>query len=141
MDQDTGPPFAVRVNGLLDPTVSAMLFVETLSVPAVGADGDEPAPPLLDPPPALALALALAVGAGSEAEAVGVVTGALLAGEPPLPELGVVALPVGADCVALPVGADCDTLPVRVGDDEGDGDARGFAMAGVVPDGFAWPGL
>jgi hypothetical protein len=128
MDQDTGPPFAVRVNELLDPTVSAMLFVETLSVPSVGADGDEPAPPLLDPPPTLALA----VGAGAEGEAVGVVTGALLAGEPPLPGLGV---------VALPVGVDCDTLSVRVEDDEGDGDARGFVGAGVVPDGFAWPGL
>jgi hypothetical protein len=116
MDQDTGPPSAVRVNELLDPTVSAMLFVETLSVPSVGADGDESAPPLSEPPPA---AVPVEV----------VVTGALLADEPPLPELGV---------VALPVGVDCDTLSVR---DEGDGDAEGFVVARVVPDGFAWPGL
>ena len=113
MDQDTGPPSAVRVNELLDPTVSAMLFVETLSVPSVGADGDEPAPPLPEPPAAAVPVPVEVVGAG-----------ALLADEPPLPELGV---------VALPVGVDCDTLPVR---DEGDGDAEG-----VVPDGFAWPGL
>src|ERR1700761_4924746 len=112
MDQYTGPPFAVRVNELLDPTVSAMLFVETLSVPSVGADGDEPAPPLLDPP-AVPVPV-LTVGAGAEGEPVGVATGALLAGEPPLPGLGV---------VALPVGVDCDTLPVRVEGDEGDGDA------------------
>lgn len=118
MDQCTGLPFAVRVNELLDPTVSAMLFVETLSVPLVGADGEEPAPPLLDPPPAPAPGSA--VGAGAEGEAVGVVTGALLAGEPPLPRLGVVALPVG---------------------DERDGDAGGFVVAGVVPDGVAWAGL
>src|ERR1700761_47894 len=114
MDQYTGPPFAVRVNELLDPTVSAMLFVETLSVPSVGADGDEPAPPLLDPPAVPVPVPVLTVGAGAEGEAVGVVTGALLAGEPPLPGLGV---------VALPVGVDCDTLPVRVEGDEGDGDA------------------
>ena len=130
MDQDTGPPSAVRVNELLDPTVSAMLFVETLSVPSVGADGDEPAPLLPEPPPAVVPVEV--VGAGVEGEAVGVVTGALLAGELPLPGLGV---------VALPVGVDCDTLSVRVEDDEGDGDARGFVGAGVVPDGFAWPGL
>lgn len=116
MDQCTGPPFAVRVNELLDPTVSAMLFVETLSVPLVGADGEEPAPPLLDPPPVSVSA----VGVGAEGEAVGVVTGALLAGEPPLPGLDVVALPVGV---------------------ERDGDAGGFVVAGVVPDGVAWAGL
>jgi hypothetical protein len=120
MDQDTGPPSAVRVNELLDPTVSAMLFVETLSVPSVGADGDESAPPLAEPPLA---AVPVPV------EVVGVATGALLADEPPLSELGV---------VALPVGVDCDTLSVR---DEGDGDAEGFVVAGVAPDGFAWPGL
>ena len=131
MDQDTGPPSAVRVNELLDPTVSAMLCVETLSVPWVGADGDEPAPPLPErPPTAVPVPVEVEVaGAGVEGEAVGVVTRALLADEPPLPELGV---------VALPVGVDCDTLSVR---DEGDGDAEGFVVAGVVPDGFAWPGL
>ena len=79
MDQDTGPPSAVRVNELLYPTVSGMLFVETLSVPSVGADVDEPAPPLVDPPPALVPG----VDAVAEREAVGVVAGALLAGEPP----------------------------------------------------------
>jgi hypothetical protein len=129
MDQDTGPPSAVRVNELLDPTVSAMLFVEALSVPSVGADGDESAPPLPEPPSAAVPLPVEVVGAGVEGEAVGVVTGALLADEPPLPELGV---------VPLPVGVDCDTLSVR---DEGDGDAEGFVVAGVVPDGFAWPGL
>lgn len=123
MDQDTGPPSAVRVSELLDPTVSAMLLVETLSVPSVGADGDESAPPLPEPPSA-AVPVEV-VGAEVEGEAVGVVTGALLADEPPLPELGV---------VALPVGVDCDALSVR---DEGDGDAEGFVVAG----GFAWPGL
>ena len=129
MDQDTGPPSAVRVNELLDPTLSGMLFVETLSVPSVGADDDESAPPLPEPPSAAVPVPVKVVGAGVEGEAVGVVTGALLTDEPPLPELGV---------VTLPVGVDCDTLSVR---DEGDGDAEGFVVAGVVPDGFAWPGL
>ena len=117
MDHCTGPPFAVRVNEPLDPTVSATLLVETLSVPSVGADGEEPPPPPVS-----------AAGAGVEGEAVGVVTGALLADEPPLPEPGV---------VALPAGVDCDTLSVRGKDDERDGDAGGFVAAGVAPDGFA----
>ena len=79
MDQLTSPPFAVRVNEPLDPNDSAMLSVETLSVPSVGADVDEPAPPLVDPPPALVLG----GDAVAEGEAVGVVAGALPAGEPP----------------------------------------------------------
>jgi hypothetical protein len=116
MDQSTGPPFAVKVNELLDPTASAMLLVETLSVPSVGATVDEPPPPLVDP----------SLGAGEEGEAVGVATGALLAGEPPLPRLGAAA------------GVDRATLSVR---DEGDSDAGGFVVAGVGPDGFAWSAL
>ena len=119
MDQSTGPPFAVKVNELLDPTASAMLLVETLSVPSAGATVDEPPPPLVDP----------SLGAGEEGETVGVATGALLAGEPPLPRLGVVALAAGVDRA---------TLSVR---DEGDSDAAGFVVAGVVPDGFACSAL
>lgn len=125
MDQLTGPPFAVRVNEPLDPTVSAMLFDETLSVPSVSAGADEPPPSLVDPPPVPVLVPA--VGARAEREGVGVVADALLAGEPPLPRLGVVALPAGADRDPLSVGAEGN---------EGDGDAGGF-----VPDGFAWAAL
>jgi hypothetical protein len=115
MDQSTGPPFAVKVNELLDPTASAMLLVETLSVPAAGATADEPPPPLVDP----------ALGAGEEGET----AGALLAGEPPLPRLGAAALAAGVDLA---------TLSVR---DEGDSGAGGFVVAGVGPDGFAWSAL
>ena len=57
---------------------------------------------------------------------------ALLAGKPPLPRLGVVPLPAGADHYLLPVGVEGN---------EGDGDAGGFVVAGVVPDGFAWAAL
>jgi hypothetical protein len=128
MDQLTGPPFAVRVKEPLDPTVSAMLFDETLSVPSVGAGADEPPPSLVDPPPVPVPA----VGARAEREGVGVVADALLAGEPPLPRLGV---------VALPAGADRDPLWVGVEGNEGDGDAGAFVVAGVVPGGFAWAAL
>jgi hypothetical protein len=130
MDQATGPPLAVKVNELLDPTASAMLFVETLSVPSVGATADEPPPPLVDP--SLAPVPLPTVGAGEEGETVGVATGALLAGEPPLPRPGVVALAVGVDRA---------TLSVRVEGDEDDSDAGGFVVAGVGPDGFAWTAL
>jgi hypothetical protein len=50
MDQSTGPPLAVRVNEAVLPTASVMLFVLTLSVPAV-ACGDEVGALLLEPVP------------------------------------------------------------------------------------------
>lgn len=133
MDQLTGPPFAVRVNEPLDPNVSAMLFVETLSVPSAGADADEPPPLLVDPPVPVPL-LVPAVGAvvDADGEAVVVFADVLLVGEPPVPRL---------DVVAVPVGVDCDALSVRGEGDEVDGDAGGFVVACVVVDGFAWVAL
>lgn len=48
-DQVTGPPFAVSVNEPLPPTARAMLLVDTLSVPAVVAGGEEVDPPEVPP--------------------------------------------------------------------------------------------